>query len=170
MTATATATRAEARFNSALATLTQRGTRVRTNAETCCRSCVTEESIHVDGQPAHLWTFEQEGTFSWVNGRPVVVTLIDIDEVCYCSDEEIDYDEDTDEEVTVSEAFTCHHCEAGQDELIEHSRVSSLHFYYDHDNIDHARTAQVVFTSEGFTVNWNGTCWDSVEVVLKDTE
>ena len=147
------------RFETSIAQLAEAGVLVRLNADTCCRSCCTDDDIMVDGVPAHLWSLDQDGTMKWWEGKLVSERIEDADDLCQCEDAE--YDDDGNEEFP---ATTCTYCKSGEREVVERDLVERVCFYFDHDDIDKTRTASKVFTDNGFTVNWNGDASKALEV------
>ena len=160
---------AHARFDSAIRQAASHGTLIRLNTGVSGVFAYADEHVLVDTDsgptPAHLWTINQDGTYIW-NSKDQLCTSeeISIDELCYCIDTEYDEDEEGNERVTF-EAEVCGYCTGRRTPQPDINRVGAVLFYFDADTaLHHAQVAAAAFRDHGFTVTWDGTPDDAVEV------
>lgn len=171
--ATATASPAatvESRFVAAAAEVRQRGIIFTPNVMSCCRSCATAEDLGLgdglSGTVPHAWTFGGQGKrLEFDQGRPVrVEDPAEIDDECSCTEDEWGEDEDG-EEVVLFEGETCRVCRYGVPEP-RRTPARGVHVYHGGPKTLAANVVAEVFAEHGFTVEWDKTTAQSVQIVF----
>lgn len=133
------------------------------NVMECCRGCITHELLGIKENDPYTFTYGgQDNELIWVNGWPKFLEE-ELEEECHCEDEQYEYDEDSEEDVLVSEAFTCESC-SGNGRQRKEISAENLHFYF--SDVAEAEKVKKVFTDHEFSVSWDGTQEESVSVNL----
>lgn len=139
---------AQVRFEAALNGLQARGVHVRINVMQCCRGCVNWKKLELPSEDAGettpvLWHYGgQDNELVWQHGQPFFL-------------DEMPEDESSD--------FGRRRARFGGRDGRPADRV-----YFNHDGpgLEAAQAAAEVFRGEGFEVEWDGTEYDCVQVLL----
>lgn len=167
MTTTKTRETVETRFGHAVEAAQALGVVTALNVMTCCRSCTRPEDLGLTpGQEdtvPYAWTFGGQGhRIEFDGGQPVHVS--DVEDECTCTADEYDEDDDGNEVLTY-EGEECDTCRYGPDEP-ERTPARSAWFYHGGPDVTAARVVSEAFAAKGFTVEWDGSTGQAVQVVL----
>jgi hypothetical protein len=148
-----TLTNAEVRFEAALNGLQARGVHLRMNVMECCRSCVNWEKLELPNEAAAdttpvAWHYGGQGNeLVWRHGHALFLDELPED------DEDDEY---SDFGRRRRDSF------GGRDAR----PAGEVLFNHDGPDLVAAQTLAEVFRGEGFEVEWDGTQWDCVHVLV----